>query len=120
MPLEGFCTRQLGAAIMDKGPTFSFLNYRKIETPLSLFLVSVSLNTSTKDKRLPWRGLSALSFYREGRALHTQHSKHTAGNTHRHRRLEPMPASQPQTPKTPELGGVSVVVGMVNSGVYCL
>ena len=42
----GVCTRQLGsAAIM----------YRKIETPLSLFLVSVSLNTSTKDKSLPWR-----------------------------------------------------------------
>ena len=49
-------------------------------------LVSVSLNTSTKDKSLSWRGLSALSFYREGRALHTQHAKHTAGNTHRHRR----------------------------------
>ena len=59
---------------------------RKIETPLSLFLVSVSLNTNTKDKSLSWRGLSALSFYREGRALHTQHAKHTAGNTHRHRR----------------------------------
>jgi hypothetical protein len=53
---------------------------------VSLFLVSVSLNTSTKDKSLSWRGLSALSFYREGRALHTQHAKHTAGNTHRHRR----------------------------------
>jgi len=50
-------------------------------------LVSVSLNTSTKDKSLSWwRGLSALSFYREGRALYTQHAKHTAGNTHRHRR----------------------------------
>ena len=63
------CTRQLeSAAIMD----------RKIETPLSLFLVSVvSLNASTKDKSLSWRGLSALSFYREGRALHSQHAKHT-------------------------------------------
>ena len=59
---------------------------QKIKTSLSLFLVSVSLNTSTKDKSLSWRGLSALSFYREGRALHTQHAKHTAGNTHRHRR----------------------------------
>ena len=76
MPLEGLCTRQLGAAILD----------RKIETPLSLFLVSVSLNTSTKDKTMSWRGVSALSFYREARALHTQHAKHTAGNTHRHRR----------------------------------
>ena len=27
-----------------------------------------------------------LSFYREGRALLTQHAKHTAGNSHRHRR----------------------------------
>ena len=53
---------------------------------VSLFFVFVSLNTSTKDKSLSWRGLSALSFYREGRALHTQHAKHTAGNTHRHRR----------------------------------
>ena len=34
---------------------------QKLETPLSLFLVSVSLNTSTKDKSLPWRGLSALA-----------------------------------------------------------
>ena len=73
MPLEGLCTRQLGAAIKDR---------KNRNVTVTLFLVSVSLNTSTKDKSLSWRGLSALSFYREGRALHTQHAKHTAGNTH--------------------------------------
>ena len=62
---------------------------RKIETPLSLFLVSVSLNnTSTKRQKLVLAGpvgpVPCLS--REGRAPHTQHAKHTAGNTHRHRR----------------------------------
>ena len=77
MPLEGLCTRQLWA-----------LPYRqKIETSLSLsWSLSLSTQAQKRQKSLPWRGLSALSFYREGRALYTQHAKHTAGNTHRHRR----------------------------------
>ena len=53
---------------------------------VSLLGLCLSQHKHKRQKSLSWRGLSALSFYREGRALHTQHAKHTAGNTHRHRR----------------------------------
>ena len=55
-------------------------NKRKVGGSLSVSL-SVSLNiTSTQLFLAGRRSLSTLSFYREGKALHMQHTKHT-GNT---------------------------------------
>ena len=41
---------------MYEAATSTAIMDRKIETPMSLFLVSVSLNTSTKDKKLSLAG----------------------------------------------------------------
>ena len=73
-------------AAVPKGPTFFVLI--SLETPLSLFLVSVSLNTNTKafpGGACPG-GACRPRPSREGIALYTWHAKHTAGHTHRHRR----------------------------------
>ena len=78
-----FCCKDCRCGLVYEAARQRCHDGQKIETPLSLFLVSVSLNTSTK--ACPG-GACRPGLSREGGALHTQHAKHTAGNTHRHRR----------------------------------